>query len=140
MNEFSKSDKPVEKYKSDFMFLAFAPWYATPGKTQREEARQNILKTVLPDFLKQFERVNKIREGPFLLGYHLSYADFYLASFMDVLGADIFIGPNLLDSYPELRQHKKDVLAIPQIKEQLQKHPMASPCCTQCQKYVLADK
>jgi len=124
-----------------FDFLnGFAPWYAIKNKAERMEARKGILVDIVPDFLNQFERVNKLRPGPYLLGDQVAYADFYLASFLDVLEADEFLGPKLLADYPELTQQKKDVMAIPQIKKIIETNPSATACCTQCQKYVLADK
>jgi len=108
----------------------------TPDKEQREAARKDILANVLPPFLQKFETLNLREPGPFVLGDRVSYADFYLAAYLDILEADQFIGPKLLDDYPVLRQHKQDVLSIPQIAEQVAKNPDALPCCSFCQRYV----
>jgi glutathione S-transferase len=103
------------------LFTEWGPVYREADLEKRKEIVSRLMTDVFPKYLKKFNEVLETSGGPFLLGSNFSWADFFLANYLEIF--EEFMTPNLLDDFPALKKQKEAVFGIPQIKEFVTKRP-----------------
>lgn len=85
---------------------------AEKGKKLKEETQ--------PFYLSKFNEILE-KNGKYLVGSKLSYADIYVAHFIQ---NTLTVEPQLLESYPALKSHQDTVFNTPGIKEWVARRPV----------------
>ena len=101
--------------------LEWAPVYREADLEKRQVIIKGLMTDLFPNYLKKFNEIVEASGGPFLLGADYSWADFFLANYLEIF--EEFMTPNLLDNYAGLKKQKEAVFGIPQIKEYVAKRP-----------------
>ncbi|KAJ3663468.1 hypothetical protein Zmor_007727 [Zophobas morio] len=87
---------------------------------KKKALRENVLKEVLPYYLKRFDELCQKNNG-YLAAGRLTWADLYFVSMSQAL--DIVAGFNILKDYPKLAALKEKILEIPNIKKWVETRP-----------------
>jgi len=101
--------------------LQWYPVYCESNDEKRQEIVKQLMVEIFPKYLKKFNANVEASGGPFLLGADYSWADFFLANFLEIF--EEYMPPTLLDGYPALKKQQTAVFGIPQIKAYLAKRP-----------------
>jgi len=128
------------------LFINWRSRFFVPGEEMRQKMKSPGLmpgKGIDDQFNICYSKINNMLEestGKFINGDKLTYADLWLASFLNIwddpaVGAVPVVLPglpypsqddfylNLTEKYPKLKQHKETVMAIPQIKKWIEQRP-----------------
>jgi len=92
-----------------------------PNAEERQRLRQDLMDKHFPHFLGTMNNVLKRNGTKWMVGNKLTWTDFFYANFLQVF--EYYTEPSLLTKYPELNRIKEQVLALPQLKEHLEKRP-----------------
>ncbi|XP_073985642.1 glutathione S-transferase-like [Rhodnius prolixus] len=87
---------------------------------KKEERKANLMKEVIPYYLKRFERIVKENNG-FAVGESVTWADFAFAVSLE--NFELIFGNGSLEPYPNLRALKNMVFSLPNIKAWLERRP-----------------
>jgi glutathione S-transferase len=116
--EAAKCDEMVEAL-GDLKKAAF-PALMEKDETKKAELIATLKNETFPKFLSVFNKLIEANGG-FLVGKRFSYADFAVASTVDIF-AD-HLGKNLFDNYPAFKAHFDSVFNAKGIKEWVAKRP-----------------
>lgn len=95
-------------------------WEAEDAK--KLKIKNNVLDKTVPTFFTKIEADLKTSGGKFLVGENYTWCDFVLAHYSSVF--ESFVDETLLDNYPTIKSHQKNVFNIPQIKDWIAKRPV----------------
>jgi glutathione S-transferase len=100
-----------------------AKYYKGPGVLE-EMKNETLLGMTL--FLRNINEIlteyQNERGGSFILGSHISWADFWLAHFTSYW-IEILAEPDLLKEYEALNKQQTAVMSLPKIREWIEKRP-----------------
>jgi len=88
---------------------------------KKEEIRKELAKTHCAVFLRKVNTIQHENGGLYLVGKELTWADIFIAAFLDKL--ERTIDSNLLRGWPHVRKMKESVENQLKIKEWLAKRP-----------------
>jgi len=94
----------------------------TEEEAKKLKIKNNVLDKTVPQLFTKIEADLKATGGKHLVGTDFTWADFILAHFTEVF--ESFVDQSLLDNYPTIKVHQKNVQNIPQIKEWIAKRPV----------------
>jgi len=116
--ESAKADEMVEAM-NDLKKAAFAPFYEK-DEAKKEELVATFKNETVPKYFKVWEKVLESNGGK-LVGNNFTYADFSIASYIDVIND--LNGGKLLEGFPALKSHFDSVFAARGIKDHVAKRP-----------------
>ncbi|KAE8573714.1 glutathione S-transferase [Halyomorpha halys] len=87
---------------------------------KKEERKTNLMKEVIPFYLRRFERIIRDNKG-FAVGNSVTWADFAFAVSLE--NFELIFGKDSLEPYPNLRGLKDRVYSLPRIKEWIARRP-----------------
>jgi len=96
---------------------------------ETDEAKKKLLteKLMNETFPKFFGKFNEFIEknGGFLVGKRISYADIFVASFLQLYNENVGAasGKDLFENYPGIAAHQKTVFGLPGIKKWVESRP-----------------
>lgn len=97
-----------------------APYYWDKNPVTKAEKREAILNVTIPFYMKRFDDLVR-KNGGYFHGGELSYADLFFAAVCDHMNG--FMGFEVIEDYPNLRQTTNKVLALPRIAAWIAKRP-----------------
>ncbi|KAL2722860.1 glutathione S-transferase-like [Vespula squamosa] len=97
-----------------------ALFYRSTDPNEKAKKKEEVLTTVLPFYLKKLEELAR-NNGGYLHGSQLSYADLFFVAISDSINNAC--GLDIGKDNPNLKSLREKVLAIPKIKEWIQKRP-----------------
>jgi glutathione S-transferase len=87
---------------------------------KKADKEKEMFDYIMPKYLGRFNTLVKCNGGKYLVGDGPSYADFWMAHFLQMMTERF---PSVGDDYPELFKAGKAILDIPQIKLWIEKRP-----------------
>jgi len=116
--ETAQADSLITYLSSDFM-VPFMQVMREMDQDKKKADKEKFAERI-PKVAETFEKILQKTGSGFLVGQALTYADFCVASFYDLIEA--LIGPGLLTKYSLLSKHHQQVRGLPGVKEFIQKH------------------
>jgi len=117
--ESAKADEYADVIK-DVLKEVEGMW--TDEEAKKLKIKNNILDKTVPALFTKIESDLKVTEGKYLVGKNYTWADFILAHFSEIFEA--FVDQTILDNYPTIKAHQKNIFSIPQIKDWIAKRPV----------------
>jgi glutathione S-transferase len=119
-NEFdaAKCDEHVEAM-NDLKKAAFAALFEK-DETKKSELVTALKNETFPKFLTPWSKA-VTTNGGFLVGKRFSYADFLVASYLEIFNENL--GGDLLNNFPAMKSHFDSVFSAKGIKEWVAKRP-----------------
>jgi len=116
--EAAKCDEMIEalyelRTEGSKVFLERDPDY-------KNELASVFLKEIIPRYFAKWDKILHINRG-FLVGKRFSYADFCIASYLQIYNETF--GRGLFENFPSLKAHQELVFNTPGIKEWVAKRP-----------------
>jgi len=101
----------------------WAPFYLEADPDKRAAIKKDLVDNIFPHFLSKFNDVVAKSGGSFIFGSKVTYADFWLANFLEIWRDTV--DANLISKYPALQKQMASVFAIPQIAKWVEVRPKA---------------
>ncbi|EGI70563.1 Glutathione S-transferase [Acromyrmex echinatior] len=102
-----------------FIFVAMGHYYMEQNPTFKAKLKEIVFQKLYQSRDKFEEQVKK--NGGYLVGGKLSWADFQWAGHCDILSSVLAVDPN--EDHPELKKLVEKVRALPNVKAYIEKRP-----------------
>jgi len=117
--ESAKCDEMVEAM-ADLKAAAFKYFFES-DEDKKKEIGKTLLGETFPKFLGIWEKILSDNGTGFLVGKKFSYADFCVASYLQIYRDTL--GDSLLDKYPAIQAHQEKVFNSPGVKQWVENRP-----------------
>jgi len=90
-------------------------------ENKKAEYKKTLLDNYVPKYFGKFDSIIEGNGGKWLVGEKLTWADIQIVSGVEQF--ETLFEPTILDKYPNVKKLRDTVLALPQIKEWIEKRP-----------------